>query len=320
MALDPINSAIFNIADMIGLNSKSTKPAEVGFNLNEFKQNITKFYGISKNSLFLVNIYNTFGYVKSSSEGFIRVNRAFGNSAEKSGAIRALSFFCHSTTLPGLSLDSSATRRYGIGPNIKSPISVSYPDLNLMFYGDNEGNINSFFRHWMNTIVMNNFTGPVNSDSIEDKSADTFYADKTVVKTPGTTNFFKAPYQFEYKSQYGMTVEISLFDPDSRRFETRTFLDCYPIAIGDVNLSWANVDDFMRIPVTLTYSRYFTSTEKYPAPKAGEAGNLTLLQKLIKVGTVAQTLSTVKKPRSVADMINLTNNASIAGGGLKGLF
>lgn len=317
MALDPINSAIFNIADMIGLNSKSAKPAEVGFNLNEFKANITKFNGIAKTSYFLVNIYNQYGYAIDGEKKFT-FERAFGNDKLKTESMKIMSFFCEATNLPGLRFEVGSTRRYGIGPNIKTPISVEYPDLSLSFLGDNQGNINGFFRHWMNTVMLNNFEGPVNADSTDQEMN---------VGTGGTFAFRKqqeifrkAPYQFEYKNLYQMIIEVSLFDPDSRRFETRTFLECYPLAVGDISLAWINQDSFMRIPVTIGYSRYYTSSENYPAPRASQAGNLTLLQKLIKVGTVAQTLSTLKKPRGVADVINLTNNASIAGGGLRGLF
>lgn len=312
MALDPINSALFNIADMIGLNSKTAAPADVGFNLNEFKQNLSKRYGIARTSLFLVNIFNT----QNIDNGALR--SAISGSPNFSSDVRELTFFCSAANLPGLILETDTTRRYGIGPLQKVPVSVSYPDLNLVFYGDNSGFINKFFRYWMNSIVMNNFQGPVNSSEV--MNINPLDPTNISVGLSDQPDYSKAPYEFEYKSRYSKTIEISLFDPDSNRFETRTFLDAYPVTIGDVNLSWANTDDFMRIPVNITYSRYITSSEKYPAPRGSIAGNLTLLQKLIKVGTVAQTLSTLKKPRSVADVINLTNNASIAGGGLRGLF
>jgi len=312
MALDPINSALFNIADMIGLNSKTAAPADVGFNLNEFKQNLSKRYGIARTSLFLVNIFNT----QNIDNGYLR--SAISRSPNFSSDVRELTFFCSAANLPGLILETDSTRRYGIGPLQKVPVSVSYPDLNLLFYGDNSGYINKFLRYWMNSIVMNNFNGPVNSSEV--RNTNPLDPTSIEVRLSNEPDYSKAPYEFEYKNLYSKTIEISLFDPDSNRFETRTFLDAYPIAIGDVNLSWANTDEFMRIPVNITYSRYITSSEKYPAPRGSIAGNLTLLQKLIKVGTVAQTLSTLKKPRSVADVINLTNNASIAGGGLRGLF
>jgi hypothetical protein len=312
MALDPINSALFNIADMIGLNSKTAAPADVGFNLNEFKQNLSKRYGIARTSLFLVNIFNTQNIDN------VALRSAISGSPNFSSDVRELTFFCSAANLPGLILETDTTRRYGIGPLQKVPVSVSYPDLNLVFYGDNSGYINKFFRYWMNSIVMNNFDGPVNSSKV--MNTNPLDPTNISVRSLNETDYSKAPYEFEYKNLYSKTIEISLFDPDSNRFETRTFLDAYPVTIGDVNLSWANTDDFMRIPVNITYSRYITSSEKYPAPRGSIAGNLTLLQKLIKVGTVAQTLSTLKKPRSVADVINLTNNASIAGGGLRGLF
>lgn len=312
MALDPINSALFNIADMIGLNSKTAAPADVGFNLNEFKQNLSKRYGIARTSLFLVNIFNT----QNIDNDYL--TSAISGSPNFSSDVRELTFFCSAANLPGLILETDSTRRYGIGPLQKVPVSVSYPDLNLLFYGDNSGYINKFLRYWMNSIVMNNFNGPVNSSEV--RNTNPLDPTSIEVNSEDGPYYSKAPYEFEYKNLYSKTIEISLFDPDSNRFETRTFLDAYPIAIGDVNLSWANTDEFMRIPVNITYSRYITSSEKYPAPRGSIAGNLTLLQKLIKVGTVAQTLSTLKKPRSVADVINLTNNASIAGGGLRGLF
>ena len=311
MALDPINSAIFNIADMIGLNSRQAKPAEVGFNLNEFKSNINFNGGIAKTSTFLVNIIPN----KNVS---VKTNRA---SLQSTGE---LTFFCSATNLPGLSLETSSTRRYGIGPNSKIPISFSYQDLNLVFYGDNRGNVLKYFNFWLNNIVMHNTQYPINSDNLK-PSSDPFRprglttSIDDISKDRNSSISGAAPYEFKYPSETSCIIEISLFDPDARRFETRTFLDAYPVAVGDVRLSWGDHDTFMSIPVQINYSRYYT-TYDYPPTSKGVAGDLTLLQKLIKVGTFAQTLSTVKKPRSVADMINLTNNASIAGGGLRGLF
>jgi hypothetical protein len=40
----------------------------------------------------------------------------------------------------------------------------------------------------------------------------------------------------------------------------------------------------------------------------------------MKLGTIAQTISAIKRPQSVGDAINLVNNASIVGGGLSGFF
>ena len=314
MALDPINSAIFNIADMIGLNSRQAKPAEVGFNLNEFNSYINVNGGIAKTSTFLVNIIPNF-HKNLNNEAVVKINRASLQSTSE------LTFFCSATNLPGLSLETSSTRRYGIGPNSKIPISFSYQDLNLVFYGDNRGNVLKYFNFWLNNIVMHNTQYPINSDNLK-PSSDPFSGRSkidNVSNDPNTPVSGAAPYEFKYPSETSCIIEISLFDPDARRFETRTFLDAYPVAVGDVRLSWGDHDTFMSIPVQINYSRYYT-TYDYPPTSKGVAGDLTLLQKLIKVGTVAQTLSTVKKPRSVADMINLTNNASIAGGGLRGLF
>lgn len=316
MALDPINSAIFNIADMIGLNSKSAKPAEVGFNLNEFKAAIAKNQGIAKTSTFLVNIIPNF-------HNHLNVNQKASITRASLQSTGQLTFFCSATNLPGLTLETSSTRRYGIGPEFKIPVSFSYPNLNLVFYGDNNGNVLKYFTFWLNNIVLHNTQYPLNSDNIIPEG-DPFIKGLNVTPVnfregPGSGKTGTAPFEFKYPSETSCIIEISMFDPDARRFETRTFLDAYPVAVGDVRLSWADHDTFMTIPVQINYSRYYT-TYDYPPTSKGVAGDLTLLQKLIKVGTVAQTLSTVKKPRSVADMINLTNNASIAGGGLRGLF
>jgi hypothetical protein len=41
--------------------------------------------------------------------------------------------------------------------------------------------------------------------------------------------------------------------------------------------------------------------------------NLTLLQKILKIGTIVQTVASMRSPKSVGDAIGVLNNANIIG-------
>jgi hypothetical protein len=47
--------------------------------------------------------------------------------------------------------------------------------------------------------------------------------------------------------------------------------------------------------------------------KPGVSNNLTLLQKILKIGTIVQTVASMRSPKSVGDAIGVLNNANIIG-------
>jgi hypothetical protein len=83
-------------------------------------------------------------------------------------------------------------------------------------------------------------------------------------------------------------------------------------------MDWNNTNSMMNIGVNFQYKTW--ATDRIPISDASSSFGLSTIQKLMKLGTIAQTISAIKRPQSVGDAINLVNNASIVGGGLSSFF
>lgn len=206
-----------------------------------------------------------------------------------------LPFLTESANLPGISLATSEIRRYGVGAIERKPYAPIFTDQQMTFYGDGSGTVHKFFYKWMNGIVK--FDNPVNGK--------------------GGYNGLR-PFEVEYKRDYAVDIVITTIDEKERKIKEFKLYGAYPISIGDINMSWAETDNFQRIPVTFTY--YNWKRTDISIDIDNEFGNLSAVQKILKAGTAIQTLASLRKPGNVADIINVVNNSKIALGGIQQLF
>lgn len=225
-------------------------------------------------------------------------------SGLSSSASQTLSLLCHQTSLPGVSFGSSETRRYGYGPVEKKPTFPIFTDLSMTFIGDGRGAVHKMFYNWMNTMVR--FDSPT-------------AAAWGPAATGSMFNSTSLPYEVAYKDNYSTTITITAVDRANQEIIVIDLLEAYPFAMGDISLSWSDTDSLMNIPVTFTFINW-----KYQRIDVSEilrgGGSEGLFNKLVKVGTAIQTLSTISKPKSIGDIVNVTNMGTMAINGLKGMF
>lgn len=200
-----------------------------------------------------------------------------------------LSFFCMQTDLPGMDIMTADNIVLGTGPVEKFPHSAAFGDINLNFIGDAKGNILSFFHNWLNTIVNFDYSKIQN-------------------------NF----YRVDFKDNYACKIEILVFNQQSDVILQYELYDAFPYRINQIQMSWADQNTMMNIGTSFHYKTWY-SRRILPQPDSA-IGGLTTVQKLLKLGTIGQTVMALKKPQSVGDAINLLNNANIVGGGLSGFF
>lgn len=212
-----------------------------------------------------------------------------GSMAREQLTTNALSFFCMQTDLPGLDLGVEENIVHGTGPVERFPHTALFGDIALSFIGDAKGNIMSFFHNWLNNIV--------NFDYSKNHS-----------------NF----YRVAYKETYTCTIEILVFNQQSDVILKYQLYEAFPYKVNQVQLSWAEQNGMMNIGTSFYYKTWF-SERIVPQPDAA-IGGLTTIQKLLKLGTIAETVMALKKPQSVGDAINLLNNANIVGSNLSGFF
>lgn len=264
------------LGNFIGLNTSNLPKAPVGFDINGFRSNILGESGLLKTNLFLVTIQFPAEFAQTQTQ-LMKITP------------RTLMMFTDQVSLPGISLGSEdQVRRYGTGVAEKMPYGVFFTDLSVNFLADGRGEILKMFHNWMKYIV--------NYDSRSNLQNGLNFA---------------VPYEVAYKDEYAAVMTIDVFNEAGDKIITYTLNNVYPLFLGEVGLSWADNDNIMKIPVTFTYSDWQTDSMTITAPSAGVSNRLTTLQKILKIGTVIQTISSLKKPQNIGDAVNVLNNANI---------
>lgn len=218
-------------------------------------------------------------------------------SYNNSESHRLLQLRCDTASVPGVTLTTEDVRRYGYGLSEKIPTGAQVGDFSCSFIGDAEGLVYKLFYRWMNGIVKwdekPNASGKISYNKLR-------------------------PYEFEYKENYASIIQLLTYDENEDKLLSYTLYDAFPVAIGEIQYNWGDNDNLVRIPVNFAYS-YFKvdNIDEDIVFKPGAANELGLIGTLVKVGTAVQTLASLRKPRSVADALNVANNAKLVIGNLK---
>lgn len=207
-----------------------------------------------------------------------------------------LSLLCHTASLPGVSFGTSDVRRYGVGVTEKKPTFPIFTDVSLSFIGDGKGAVRNFFYNWMNNIIKFSEHGG------------------------GPLKGRYSPFEVAYKDDYAVRMEIVVVDRYNRKIFVTQIDEAYPIALGDQSLSWHDNDSLMSVPVTFTYYNWKSQSIDVNSIIAGQEPTAGLLGSLVKIGTAIQTLATIKSPRSIGDIVNVTKNTTSVINGIRGIF
>jgi hypothetical protein len=277
---EPLQKALGEFINGRGSTGQSNR------NINDFKALLNKFHGVARTNMFDVQIP-----VPPMMRGQTNINNNEVTATQ-------ISLLCEQATLPGVSLNTVDIRRYGTGATEKKPYLPTFADQTFMFIGDNVGAVHGFFYKWMNGIIKYD----VNPGNL------------TRTGYNGSSAF-----EVEYKNSYAVDIVITCYDEADNSIIVCRLYNAFPIFLGDVQLSWADNDQYMRIPVTFTYYNWDLEIVNINSVLANPTSNLSALQKIIKAGTAIQTIASLRRPTGVADMINVVNNAKIAIGGLGGI-
>jgi len=122
------------------------------------------------------------------------------------------------------------------------------------------------------------------------------------------------PFEVNYKNQYATDILITTVDENNNDIINVRLTKAFPVFMGDISLGWNDTDSIARLPITFSY--YNWKIENINVNQVSENRKPGVVQSLIKAGTALQTLSTLRKPNNVADIINVVNNTKLAVGGL----
>lgn len=199
-----------------------------------------------------------------------------------------------SFSTPGISLATSEVRRYGHGPLEKKPYGVIYQDVTFNFILDATYNQHKFFYNWMDNMVAHH-NG-----------------------TPGSNLSNEAgmkPHEVAYRNTYATQIEIYYFDEqedmskDGSAKKKVILHNAFPIFVGDIQYNWGSTDSLIRLPVTFTYTNWEMRSPDIRESNLDTSTNreMGIFDALLKVGSAVQALSTVRNPRNIQDVVNLTN-------------
>lgn len=206
-----------------------------GFNIREFTSHIHS-NGVMRNNKFLVRMPYPIG---------------FAGKSELTNTSRYMELWCDSVNIPGISMQTTQIRRYGYGVTETRPITPSFNRVTMTMMGDSKGANHSYFYNWMKLI--NNFD--VRTGDMSRYSTGLIAGQKA--------------YELAYKDEYAVDVEISVFNDASSEVAKIVLRDAYPIDLGDIQLNWNDTNDYMRIPVTLVYTDWYSLYDQKGSTESG---------------------------------------------------
>ncbi len=134
---------------------------------------------------------------------------------------RILSMRCENAALPGRSMQTTL-KKIGSAPEEKFPYQTMYGEVNFTFIISDDMSEKIFFDSWMDTI------------------------------NPTTD------YNFQYKTNYAVDININQYDVTNQVSYTATLYEAFPIGINDMELDWQS-EELHKMTVTFCYKRWVGS-------------------------------------------------------------
>lgn len=200
------------------------------FNLNEIISEIATA-GVQKTNKFLVEFSSPPSLSQSQ------------NAQALTQTQNKLRLYCEQVNLPGVGMLTADNRRFGYGHAEKKPFAPLFTDVSMTFRGDAEGQVLTFFREWIKLAINYDL-----SQGIDGLNGNKFY--------PG-----EVCYKYDPSNQEGYATDLIIhtYKDDSSESGQTTLRMAYPILLGDQSLGWADNNQYMKIPVIMTYYDWFSS-------------------------------------------------------------
>lgn len=188
-----------------------------GFNINEFKSEVSARNGIMRKNKFLVTFPTPPVLL-----GLQNTNRS-------------IEYWCEAVNFPGYMLGSHDVRRWTYGPVEKRPLTPTFLPLSCTFMNDSDNDVMSFFDAWMQSIIPHNTSQGIN----------------TIQPNNGSL-----AYEIEYKSRYVTDINIFVYDVSGKLTTNIVCREAFPIQLVDVPLNWSDRDIF-RFQINFQYLDWY---------------------------------------------------------------
>lgn len=217
-----------------------------GFNVQEFKSEVSKRNGIMRQNKFLMTFVPPAAVTGRAIQTTGPLGGITGGQRTNTDIGRSIEYWCESVALPGYQFMMGDTRRWTYGPIEKRPFAPNTVSLQSVFLSDGNGDMLKFFNSWMNNIIPHYVPNSFNSAA------------------QGAGGM--APYEVRYKQEYATDLHIYVYRPDGPVVLHYIVKEAFPSHITDLGMNWNAMNDVMRISVTFDYLDWYL--EGIPVAKA----------------------------------------------------
>jgi hypothetical protein len=219
----------------------------MAFNVADFASNIAR-YGTLQTNKFEVKFYDGVRSNNPSSPSVISEN-IYENlnliPQEIESFRRGFEIQRHridSVKMPGATIDTYESRRYGVGPNIKVGTNVRMEPFSISVITDKNYDLYKFFHTWMNAVF--DFSG--------------LLVNRVSTRIP--------TFLTSYKSEYVMDAEVSIYENNAEVKVDYRFYQVFPIGITEPSLSWRDNNSIHKFDVTFAYTNWQIDNRNRPPP------------------------------------------------------
>jgi T4-like virus tail tube protein gp19 len=155
-----------------------------------------------------------------------------------SDLVKSINLRAENVNIPGVSLDITQVKRYGIGPIQKIATGIIFPDVSISFIDDSVNTVWKYLYQWFNGIFQ--YTGNSN----------------------------KPLYTFSYKDNYVADILIHIYSNDGTEVTRINLKEAFPTILGDVSMGWSNNNQIFKVQANFAYTEWeeVSIASKMPAP------------------------------------------------------
>lgn len=203
-----------------------------GFNISTFRS-IIREKGVLKPNQFLVRIPRPAGLTVANE-----------NYEEVIETNRMLEYWAQSAVIPGVSMQTHSVIRYGYGGAEVKPFRAGFQAANFIFTSDAFGENHRFFNAWSKLIINHDL-----SRGVYEKGEQT--------PTSSVSGIRLDPYEIGYKYEYASDINVISYNERGDAAIDITLREAFPVAIGDLDMNWADNAGYIRLPVQFAFHDVF---------------------------------------------------------------
>ena len=157
--------------------------------------------------------------------------RLSSNTASPTIIENIVRFRANKISLPGINLDLTQTKRYGVGPVSRAPTNVNFTNMGIEFLETANHEVYKYLYEW--TTTMFDYTG-----------------------AGGGTSNPVPRYNNEYAKYYTTDVLINVYRQDSSLATKVRVIEAFPISISDKSLSWDDTNSIYKVDAAFAYKEW----------------------------------------------------------------